>query len=428
MLGARYYGYVVGLLFLGMACAPPGEFERAPRPLLAPAGLALAPPADEVHTVQLYAGREDALPILRLGAGPPLTLKFDLIGQAGHPLSIYFFHADREWRRDLTRSEYLAGFHSDDLFDYYLSNGTQVDYVHYYYTFPNSNTDFLISGNYLLRVSERGDEDAVLFERPFYVVEDTGPVAMDVQRLLVGGRAPSAIQPSARFTPLPQFSGNVFDFHVCFIRNGQHARPRCSQRPSLSMSPDLLFYLEPEESFMSQEGDFYLDLRWIRPGGQVERVDFSTLPHGVVLQPDYASFPLSGEASLSSGQSIISSARTHGGEPDVQGEYVEVLFRYVPPDEARLPGAVYIVSSFSGWQIDLSQPLRWHPEEKRYEGTMLVKQGEHEYRYTSPDPRVRRALSVRFPRETSQYTALVYYRDVLHNTDRLIGFQNAFAR
>ncbi len=407
------------------ACAAPPEIQRQRTPT---AGrLEFLPPADEVRTAQFYAGQETALPILQQG-GPPLTLEFDLLGHAARPLSVYFFHANREWQRDLSRSEYLSGFHRDDLFDYELSASTQVSYTHYTYVFPNSSIGFQLSGNYILRVTEQGSEDSVLFERPFYVAENIGPLSFDLQSLLTGQQAMPTIQPLLRFMPPHELGGNLFDYSVCFLRNGDYSTPRCSQRPNLSVQPDLLFYLEPEEAFRPQEGNYYMDLRRLYPGGQIERISRVTSPFEVVLQPDYARFASSSAEPLLSGQSVISGADARAGDPDTWGEYVQVHFRYVPPDEARLPGGLYIVGSFNGWMVDLGRQLRWVADKKYYEGSLLIKQGQHEYRYTSPDPVVRQALRTRMPRLDNQYTALVYYRDIRYGTDRLLAYQHLFSR
>ncbi len=385
-------------------------------------------PTDEVRTVQLYAHRENALPIYQMGQELPLTLEFDLMGSRQRPLSIYFYHADRQWRRDLTGGEYLSAFHRDDLFDYEVSTSTQLRYAHYRYAFPNSSIGFRLSGNYILRVSEQGQEDEVLFERPFYVAEDAGPALLDLQNLLAGRQSLRTVQPILRFTPPSRLAADVFDYSVCFIRNGQHRMPRCAERPNLSAQPALLFYLEPDEAFRSQEGDYYLDLRRLQPGGDIESVSFMDSPYEVVLHPDYARFVSTSADPLLNGQSVIARAQTHAPDPDTGGEYVRATFRYVPPDEKRLRGGIYVVGSFNGWGVDLGRQLRWNVDEARYEGSMLVKQGEYEYRYTSPDPNVRQALRAPLPRVDNQYTAFVYYRDLIFATDRLLMFQQGVSR
>jgi len=134
------------------------------------AGPALAPQDEDIRTVPLYRGENERnLPITSLQSPEPLTLEFDLMEQQGRPLSVYFVHANREWKRDLSPSQTLESYHDDRLVDYRGSQGTEVPYVHYEYRFPNDDIRFRVSGNYILRVTEQGRRDSVLFERPFLI-------------------------------------------------------------------------------------------------------------------------------------------------------------------------------------------------------------------------------------------------------------------
>ena len=249
-----------------------------------------------------------------------------------------------------------------------------------------------------------------------------------LESLLFGRQVLPTIQPLARFTPPSDLRGNVFDYHVCFIRNGRFTSPRCSDKPALTEQPDLVFYLEPEDSFAPQEGDYYVDFRRLSVGGDVERLDLSASPFDVLLHPDYARFPTSGIEPLLNGQVVISSADPFVGDADTEAEYANVVFSYVPPDETPLPGGVYLTGSFNGWGVDLANELTWVSSQGSYEASLLIKQGEYEYRYTSPDPQIRRALHTRLPRLENLYTALVYYADASLNTDRLLAFGHASSR
>ena len=426
---------LMGLLLMA-ACSSPRETgdEGPPRrfrqqPAEGPrVDLDLQAPVDAVQSIQLYAEGEDQLPIVALRSGRKLTLEFDLMEGNGRPLSAYFYHATRDWERDLNAAEYLTSFHRDDLFDYQLSRNTQVDYAHYAYTFPNSSIGFRISGNFIIRITEQGREDEVLFERPFFVAENAAALQFGIEPVMVGRLGYPSAQPILSFTPPSSLVGNVFDYNVCFIRNGQLDRSRCSDNPSLTQQPDLLFYLEPEDAFAPQEGDYYVDLSNLTIGRSVERTDRSVTPYEVTLQPDYARFPSSGVDPLLNGQAVISAADRFVGDADTEAEYARVRFRYVPPDERPLPGGVFIVGSFNGWSFDLANELTWNANTKYYETQLLIKQGQYEYRYTSPDPQVRRQLLTRLPRPDNFYTALVYFSDVSLNTDRLLAFQHLLAR
>ena len=71
-------------------------------------GLRFAPTHPEVKTVQVYCtGDETALPVIRMRSGETISVQFDVMNGDSRPLTAYFYHADREWRRDLVPSEYL---------------------------------------------------------------------------------------------------------------------------------------------------------------------------------------------------------------------------------------------------------------------------------------------------------------------------------
>lgn len=381
----------------------------------------------DIRTVQLYpTGQEGELPIIELRGPRTLTLEFDVMGERGQPLSVYFYHADRVWRRDLTPSEYLESFQHDTIDDYSISTGTQVPYVHYEYLLPNGNIRFLISGNYIVRVTEQGDEDAVLFERPFFVTEQSAGLEFMTDRVIVGGQGYPSIQPFALLQPPSGIQGNVFDYSVCFVRNGRFDMARCSDRPSLMQQPDLQFYLEPEYSFEPEGAPYFLDLANLRSSMSIESADFTTSPYRVLLEPDYARFGGSGFGGLLTGQPVVSSV-VRMSDANTRAEYVLAHFAYVPQDELPLSGDVFVSGSFNDWRFNPENRLTWVPEAGRYEGDLLIKQGQYEYRYMTRDRRVVQALRGNIPRAENQYAAMVYYDDVSLSTDRLIAVRQAIS-
>lgn len=404
-----------------------GERSAGPRAASRTPGFVemdLAAAENSVRSIQLYRGEEHQLPILALQSNQQATLEFDLMVEDGRPLSAYFYHADRIWRRDLTAAQYLESYQHDNLLEYQISAGTQVPYVHYTYRFPNENIEFLISGNYIVRVTEQGDEEAVLFERAFFITEQATSLAFATDRVLVGDYGFPFIQPIAEFIPAPGTEGDVFDYNVCFARNGRFDLARCSDRPSLMNAPLMQFYLEPETSFEPEAAPYYLDLANLRASNQIVAADFTASPYHVELEPDYAAFGGSGLARPLDGQSIISSV-VPIGDGDVRGEYVLSRFVFVPPDERRLGGDVLVTGSFNGWRYDSAYRMEWVPENRRYEGDILLKQGQYEYRYVSRD---RRALQQSMPQSSSQLLAFVYYDDPSLQTDRLLAVKQTVAQ
>lgn len=413
----------IGFLVCLASCAvPPGQFVPAPKE---PRPAEFYVESSDVQSIQLYAGVEEAPPIYQMQNGPPLILEFDLMNWDARPLSAYFYHADRTWRRDLLPSEYLDSYLRDDLFDYEVSRGTLNQYVHYEYQFPNESIGFRVSGNFIVRITEQGREDEVLFERPFWVTENITRARLSLDLHFAGRSNLAVMQPLLRFIPSQQLGPAEFNVTVCFVQDRHLMTPRCTERPSLTEQPTLLYYLDPEESFAAQTGRYLVDLRDFRPGTGIERVDLSTTPYSAVLEPDYARFPDLESGLRLRGQAVISDT-----DPslDTRAEYVEVTFEYVPPNEMPLPDDIYVTGAFNGWRMDSGSAMQWVPATGRYSSTKLLKQGAYEYEYTSTEMQTRTMLALRFARTDQWYTGLVYYSDRVLNTDRLLTWAQVLSK
>ncbi len=423
---------LLGLLLLaGCATIEEGREDRGSTSAAGGSGYATPRTDATIGTVQLYrTGNESALPVLSIGSGETLTLEFDLLSEYGEPLTIYFYHADRNWRRDLLPVEYLRTFQSDDLRDYEPSLGTEIRYTHYEYQFPNANIGFLRSGNYILRVTESGREREVLFERAFFITEQAAEVEFAIRDGLAGGVGGAFLQPVARIRPPSAFDSPIYDYNVCFARNGRFALTRCSAEPTLIGGSLFQFFLPRETAFAPEEPLYDLDLSVLQTGPQVARVDFETSPYTVTVDLDYARFGSDLFERDLSGQSLVSSVvQDAAGPADTGAEYVEALFRYVPQDEQQLAGPVILSGSFNNWAIDPANELTWNATERRYEGSLLVKQGQHIYKYVADDPaereRIRRTVGIGQP---NLYTAFVYLYDPSFDTDRLLAVSNVLGQ
>ena len=350
----------------------PFIIQREPEP---PKGMQLAPIDENVRSIQLYranpggnqrfevnAAVETQFPIIVQRSSEVLNLEFDLMEPNGRPFSVYFYHADRDWQRDLSPAEYLGTFQRDDIISYTPSRATDVPYTHYTYQFPNESLTFLLSGNYIVRVSEQGREEEVLFERPFFISEQSTSVQMGIENVIIGQGGFSAIQPAALFLPPSSVDNNVFDFSVCFSRNGRFEAARCSDQPSLTQPPALRFFLLPSQAFEPVTADYVLDISALRVGNRITRVDFNESPFLVTLEPDYARFPGDLLDPVLNGQTVISGVVRDVANPDVSAQYVRVRFGYIPDTASQTSGKVYLVGSFNGWHIDPEYELEWSSE------------------------------------------------------------------
>lgn len=416
----------VALLTLAGGCALPEEALDAPtsEPSRAAAPGEWVIGDARVGAVQLYVTDEEAsLPILPLQGTQTLTLSFDVLGEAaGEQLDVTFIHTDRLGQERLLPSEYLTGFERDDLRDWERASSVAAQpYVHYEYVFPNESVGFRVSGNYRVVVSK--SDGTTLLEAPFYLTEQAADVELLFGSAVLGGSVGTSIQPAARLRPdarLGEFDASLYT--VCFARDGLLGGLRCAPEPSLVDLALFQFYLPREDVFTPAAPLFEVDLGFLGLNTDVVDVDRSARPPTATLDLDYAEFGGDVRDPVLASVPLIETVYSDVGRADVDGQYVSVRFRYVPPNGRPSGRRVHVRGSFNGWRATPASELTWVAAEGRYEGDVLVKQGRYVYSYT-PVPERASVLG-----QPSLFTAFVYLADPQRFTDRLIAVQSGIAR
>lgn len=421
---------LLAALLLGLVgCSVPPQLEGdgpSTEPATARAPSSLRVVNDLVRTVQLYeSSQEVSLPVVTLGSPQTLTLAFDRLTESPGAVQVSFRHLDLGGPSNLLPTEYLSGFERDDILGYQTSGATAVPYVHYEYTFPNARVGFRLSGNYELTVTDSGT-GAELFSAPFYVVEQSAEVQLAFGTTLLDGAVGNAIQPAARLSPGARLADyDAFQYTVCFARNGRLDDVRCAPEPRLIDLAQFQFYLPRTEAFRPAPPLYEMDLGGLTTSTEVVDVDRSARPPTALLDLDYAAFGGEVRDAVLATTPLIDGAFVDPGVAETDAEYVEVGFRYVPPDERRLSGPVNVVGTFSGWKAMPGSELTWNPEGKRYEGTLLLKQGLYVYEYVIPRLAAANVLAIGQP---NLFTAFVYLRDPQLFADRLVAVQSGIAR
>ena len=111
-------------------------------------------------------------PVLMMNSDDRLLVNFDYLDYDVHYLRYSVTHCNADWQpSQLVESEYVSGFNYADIDDYAPSEATYVHYYNYQFTLPNSDMEFLVSGNYMLTVYEQDDPSKILFQTRFSVCE-----------------------------------------------------------------------------------------------------------------------------------------------------------------------------------------------------------------------------------------------------------------
>ena len=109
-----------------------------------------------------------------------LEISFDEMSHDVRQYSYKVLHCDWNWMEsDISSYEYLDGFTSADIINYEHSMNTQQAYTHYWLELPNADMQLKASGNYVLQVYEDGDQQKIVAEVCFSVVE---PLAKSMQK------------------------------------------------------------------------------------------------------------------------------------------------------------------------------------------------------------------------------------------------------
>ena len=130
------------------------------------------------------------------------------------------------------------------------------------------------------------------------------------------------------------------------------------------------------------------------------------------------------EPTFQNGQSAVREFVFDVSDPAYQAEYVMTNFTYVPFREERATGPIIIQGSFNGWTLDERNQLTWIEEERRYRGSILMKQGRHAYQYVIGGSRP--SSQGTFAPESS-YSSLLYYFDPVQHVDRLVAVRSLIA-
>ncbi|MBK7524650.1 MAG: DUF5103 domain-containing protein [Saprospiraceae bacterium] len=111
-------------------------------------------------------------PIIKLNSGDRMVLKFDDLLNEERIFYYRFIHCNMDWTPSPLREfDYLNGFNDERLRNFEYSVNTKIPYIHYWQEFPNRDSKFNVSGNYLIVIYEESIENPILTRR-FVVMEE----------------------------------------------------------------------------------------------------------------------------------------------------------------------------------------------------------------------------------------------------------------
>ena len=379
--------------------------------------------SDLVYSLELHRkGNPVSAPILQLNGSQQLRLSFDLLEFESRQLSISFTHHNPDWSRSgLAEDFYKEGYYNLMLPFGRVSSANRPDYRSYDYDFPNEDIEFLVSGNYMLKV-EDNDSGDLLFTMPFFVTENEGDIVSQVETVTVPRREgrishiPVSNFETPEFITTPQF-----DMEFYYVQNQFWGRAKQADELDVSTPGIVQFEINRDNSFVGDYEFQVLSLPELtQQNPNVLEYNPSEIPPRIVLFEDVQGF--------TANRSQIPLSNLSGFDSSLNARYANVHFRFDTDQQISNSSEIYLVGDFTNWALRSNFRLEYEQESDRWQTNGILKTGTYAYKYIvlQNNEIMDLTLDDSFTRSRQEYHALVYYRDPNRFYYRLLQTNNFF--
>jgi hypothetical protein len=367
-------------------------------------------------------------PFVKLGNPGTMRVELDLLTNRFENIQIKYIHCDADWTKSrLTDLQFLNDFNRFDHSSFDYSINTKTPYVTYFFDLKRP----YLSGNYLVVIHRRGNENDILAtRRVVFYEQEVG--------LLPNVRTPTAV--SIRRThqqidlELNYSSLDVTipmeNFQTVVFQNKNWWTKKSNVRPTnlLTNSNTLEWkYNTDDMSFPGWNQFRWLDLRTLSVRGQgVARIDRLDDQFDVYQGIETDIYANSYREIINDNNGRYIPGNSDPGESWLEADYANVTFTL--KSENNL-GDVYVMGRFNNWQKQDMNRMDYFPEEEYYKTTIRLKQGFYDYRYEL-ESEILPAYEFEgshFQAE-NEYDVLVYYRTPGMNYDRVVGYTSINSR
>ena len=383
---------------------------------------------EEVKTLRIRRAEPGPLerPILTLGSDEQLEISFDELSHdtRNYTYTLLHLNADRT-ESDLTSSEYLKGFTTQDITKYTQSVNTEQLYTHYSFLLPNDDMQITASGNYAVKIYEDGDRDNIVGYVCFSVVEPMVGIDVNV-------RGNTDIELSGRYQQL-DIDVNLDDLHLVdptgeirlLVRqNGRTDNEVYYPKPTYIESRRLRYINQKQLIFEGGNEFRHFDISSVYfKGYNVDLINYDRHFYHAFLFPDEikAEAPYLTEYDAN-GQFVVHAEKAYDDDTDADYMWVHFL---LPSDNPWFTGNPFVCGDLTYNCFSEENRLQYDAEHKAYYLSLFLKQGGYDYQYLFLEKGKNKATT--FPAEGShwqtqnEYTIYVFYHPFGARADRLIG-------
>lgn len=382
---------------------------------------------NNIHTVLFNRkGFELAPPIIRLHSGEVLSLRFDDLDADYKNYYFTVVHCNADWQpSELSPFEYLDGFFEDQVTSYARSVNTRVPFSHYSLEFPNASMQPRVSGNYILKVYLDGDPSNLVLTRRFMVFEQLVNIDASVRMAnLIAFRDTKQQINMEIHTGGYAVSNPMQDLRVVLTQNGRWDNAITDLKPRSIIGNRLVYDHEDQALFDGGNEFRRFDTRTLRfLTERVAEINSTARHWDVFLLPDqrrtFRRYSSDGDIN---GRFTI---RNRDGRDDMlESDYAWVHFS-LPMDAPLASGGLYVMGELTNWHFSDTGQMSYNYVEKKYEISLLLKQGYYNYLYAFLEEGETRAdigfIEGNHSIAENDYSIYVYHRQPGTVFDRLVG-------
>ncbi|MDR1761763.1 MAG: DUF5103 domain-containing protein [Bacteroidales bacterium] len=385
---------------------------------------------NEIKTLQIYqSGNPFSYPVLTLGSNEQLSVSFDQMSHSTQNYSYAIVHCNADWTPSgLFEAEYIDGFSKNIIENYELSMNTTLDYMHYWFDFPNRDFQFKVSGNYVVKVYVDNEPDKVLCTATFSVVEPLVNVFGKI-------RANTDIDTQNKHQQI-DFEVINNKFQIRDVMTELKATVRQNNRPDNEATGLKPTFIAPgKQSYINNRALIFeggnefrqFDVSTIRTlDFSVENISFVSPYFHVELKQDGILNNLPYQFRQDVNGMYVINLQLNDFNDETEADYVFVHFSLYSK-EPSLMGKVYLSGDLTQRILDENSEMTYNFSTHCYEKTLLLKQGGYNYQYlfvgngettgqTAP-------IEGSHWQTENDYQIFVFHRGFGDRYDRLIGYQ-----